>query len=141
MVLLTVPFDPDRRRRAERLPTAGMLAVLGCLVVLCAGLAIAFSGNAISNLGRGMASGAVHGTFLLAGWMIAGRQLVCLTPVIHAAVVVCVASVATVASAWGALLYLAPPVILLAGGTRHLALRNIGLTLSAGVRNIALGLA
>jgi len=141
MVLLTVPFDPNRRRRVERLPRTGMLAVLGCLILLCAGMVLGFSDNAISNLGRGMASGAVHGTFLIAGWIIAGRQIVCLTPVIHGAAALCLASFATVWSAWGALLYLAPPMILLSEGTRHQAFRNIGLTVSSGVRSLALGLA
>ena len=118
-----------------------MLAVLGCLILLCAGMVIGFSGSAISNLGRGMASGAVHGAFLIAGGMIAGRQIVCLPPVLYGATALCIASVATAFSTWGALLYLAPPVILLSAGSRHRAFRNIGLTVSAGARSLTLGLA
>jgi hypothetical protein len=99
------------------------------------------SGGAVHDLGRGIASGAVHSVFLFAGWMIAGGSSACLAPVVHAAVILCLASITTAFTAWGALLYLVPPVILAYQGNRHGALRGIGLTVTAGVRSIALGLA
>jgi hypothetical protein len=141
MVLLTVPFDPNRTRRAPRLPRTGLLASITSLALLSAGVAMGHSGGAVHDLGRGIASGAVHSVFLFAGWMIAGGSSACLAPVVHAAVILCLASITTAFTAWGALLYLVPPVILAYQGNRHGALRGIGLTVTAGVRSIALGLA
>lgn len=141
MDLLTVPFDPNRRPRVRRLHRAGIFAALASIALLSAGLAMDIVGGAVHDLGRGMASGAVHSAFLVAGWMIAGRRPVCLAPVISSAAVLCLASITTAFTEWGALLYLAPPVILVYGGNRHAALRGIGLTLATGVRSIALGVA
>jgi len=54
---------------------------------------------------------------------------------------VCLASITTAFTAWGALLYLAPPAMLVYQGGRHANLQGMGLTVMAGVRSIALGLA
>jgi hypothetical protein len=55
-------------------PRTGLLAVLGCLILLCTGMVIGFSDSAISNLG-GSGGGMIHGTFLIAGWMIGDDRL------------------------------------------------------------------
>ena len=141
MVLLTAPFDPNRTGRAFRLPRTGLLASIASLVLLSAGVLIGHFGGAVHDLGRGIASGAVHSTFLLAGWIIAGRSPACVGPVIYAAAILCLASITTTFSAWGALLFLGPPVVLAYHGNRHASLRGIGMTVTAGVRSIALGLA
>ena len=141
MVLLTIPFDPNRARRTLRLPRTGLLASIATLALSVAGVAMGFMGGAVHDLGRGIASGAVHSAFLFAGWMIAGGSSACLAPVVYAAAILCLASITTVFTAWGALLYLVPPVILACQGGRHAALRGIGLNVTAGVRSIALGLA
>ncbi len=143
MVLLTVPFDPDRQRRVERLPRTGLLAVLGCLILLCAGLVIGFadSTDLQPGAGRWRAARSTR-AFLVAGWTLAGRQTVWPGPVVYGAAALCLASVATVWSAWGALLYLAPPLILLSEGTRQPGIRvTSALRVSSGARSLALGLA
>jgi hypothetical protein len=141
MVLLTAPFDPNRTRRAGRLPRAGLLATIASLVLSTAGVLMGLSGGVVHDLGRGMASGGVHCAFLFAGWMIARGRLTGFAPVVYSAAALCLASITAAFTAWGALLYLVPPVILLYEGHRHAALRGIGLTVAAGVRSIALGLA
>jgi hypothetical protein len=141
MVLLTTPFDPYRTRRALRLPRTGLLALIASLALSTAGVAMGYSGGAVHGLGRGIASGAVHSAFLFAGWMIAGGSSACLVSVVYAASVLCLASITSVFTAWGALLYLLPPVILAYQGNRYASLRGIGLRVTAGARSIALGLA
>src|SRR5262249_55431843 len=116
MVLLTVPFDPNREGRVQPISRAGALVLLSCFIGVGVGLLIEYSGSPTHSLGRGLAGGAAHGALLVGGWMIAGRQLVCLLPVVQSAVVLCLASVMTMFSAWCAVLYLAPPVILLLQG-------------------------
>jgi len=141
MVLLTAPFDPSRTGRALRLPRTGLFASIASLTLLGAGVLMGYSDGLVHDLGRGIASGAVHGTFLFAGWMIAGGSSACLAPVIYAAAILCLASIATAFTTWGALLYLAAPAILVSQGKRHASLRGIGLTVTAGIRGLALGLA
>jgi len=100
-----------------------------------------YSGGVARDLGRGIASGAAHSMLLFAGWVIAGGSSACLALVIYAAAILSLASIATTFTVWGALLYLAPLVILAYHGNRHANLRGIGLTVTAGVRSIALGFA
>src|SRR5262249_35028601 len=101
MVLLTIPFDPNRTRRAVRLPRPGLFALIVSLALAGAGIVMGYSDGAVHDLGRGMASGAVHSALLFAGWMIAGGSGACLAPVVYAAVILCLASIATGFTAWG----------------------------------------
>ena len=104
MVLLTAPFDPNRTGRALRLPRTGLVATIASLAVLSAGVLMWYSGGVARDLGRGIASGAAHSTLLFAGWVIAGGSSACLALVIYAAAILCLASIATTFTVWGALL-------------------------------------
>src|SRR5262249_30434009 len=141
VVLLATPFDPNRTRRAPRLRRPGLLALIVSLALSGVGVVMGYSDGAVHDFGRGMASGAVHSALLFAGWMITGGSGPCLALVVYAAAILCLASIATGFTAWGALLYLVPPVILVYQGSRYASLRGIGLTVTTGVRSIALGLA
>jgi hypothetical protein len=133
MVLLSAPFDPGARR-VERLPRSGV--VVAIVALLAAGLGM----EMLREFGWGIARGAVHAAFLVGGWTIAVRRPACLAPVLHSAAALFMASVATAFTAWGAVLYLLPPVILVHGGVRHSALRGIGLGTSTDLRSLGLGL-
>ena len=141
MMLLNAPFDPGRAPRVEPLPWSGVLAATAVLAALAIGLGLEMTDGALREVGKGMARGAAHGAFLVGGWIIAARRSVCLAPVLHAATALFVASVASTFNAWGALLYLLPPLVLLSEGIRHGALRGIGLRATAGLRSLGLGLA
>jgi hypothetical protein len=141
MVLLSVPFDPSRVRGVEGVHWSGVLAATVALALLAAGLAMETASGALREFGRETASGAVHGVFLVAGWIIAVRRPTSLAPVLHAAVALFMASVANALTGWGALLYLLPPVILVSEGVRDGALRGIGLRATASLRSLGLGLA
>jgi CAAX prenyl protease-like protein len=141
MVLLRAPFDPGRARRVEPLPWSGVLAATTALAALAVGLGMATADGALRQVGQAMARGAVHGAFLVGGWIIAGRRPACLAPVLHSAGTLFMASVASTFTDWGALLYLLSPVFLLSEGVRHDALRGIGLRVATRPRSLALGLA
>jgi len=141
MVLLNAPFDPGGARRVEPMPRAGVLAAAAVLAALAIGLAMEMADGALREVGQGIARGAAHGAFLVGGWIVAARRPACLVPVLHAAGALFAASVASTVNAWGALLYLLPPVILLSEGVRHEALRGIGLGATASLRSLAIGLA
>ena len=141
MMLLSAPYDPGRARGVERLHRSGVLAAAAVLGLLAAGLGMEIAGGALRELGQGMARGAVHGAFLVAGWIIAVRRPACLAPVLHSAAALFLASVGSALASWGALLYVLSPVILVSGGLRHGALQGIGLRATASLRSLALGLA
>jgi hypothetical protein len=141
MVLLSAPFDPCPTRRVVPLCRSRVLAVTGALALTGAGLVIQRVGGALSDVGQGAANAAVHGGFLAAGWLITVPPPAWPGPVIHSAGALLLASVTSRFSAWGALLYLLPPVLLLREGVRHPALRGIGLGSTGGLRHLALGLA
>jgi hypothetical protein len=140
VVLLSAPFDPIRTR-SDRLPSSGVLVGAGVLVLLAAGLGMEMADGPVRELGRGMARGALHGAFLVLGWIVAVRSPACLVPVFHSAAALGFASVATAFTAWGAALYLLPPLLLIGEGVRHGVLRSIGLRGTASLRSLALGLA
>ena len=141
MVLLGAPYDPGRAPGAERLHRPGVLAAAAALGLLAAGLGLEVASGALREFGQGMARGAVHGAFLVAGWIIAVRRPACLAPVLLSAAALFLASVGSAFSAWGAMLYVLSPVILVSGGLRHDALRGVGLRATASLRSLALGLA
>jgi hypothetical protein len=141
MLLLSAPFDPGKTRRLERPHWAGVLAAIAALASLAAGLGMATADGTLRQVGQGIARGSVHGAFLVAGWIVAEGRPECFGAVLHSAVALFVASIASAFSAWGAVLYLLPPVILLSEGVRHDALRAIGLRATAGLRSVVLGLA
>ena len=140
MVLLSAPFDRGRTR-PERFPSPGLALGAGVLVLLAVGLGMETTTGAVRDLGQGMARGALQGGFLVLGWMVAVRSPACLVPVLHSAAALGIASVASAFTAWGAVLYLLPPAVLVYEGTRHGALRGIGLRATASLRSLALGFA
>src|SRR5262245_29856170 len=119
MLLLSAPFDPDRVRPVARPNWSGVLAVTATLATLAAGLGMEMADGVLHGIGEGIARGAAHGLFLVAGWIIAEGRADSLRPIVHSAAALFTASVASTFTTWGTLLYLAPPVILLTEGGQH----------------------
>ncbi|HXJ82427.1 MAG TPA: hypothetical protein VMS64_27550 [Candidatus Methylomirabilis sp.] len=140
MRLLSVPFDPGRARSVERPRWSGVVTASAVVAVLGAGLAMEAAHGDLRHIGQGIARGAVHAAFLVAGWIIAVSRQDCLGPVVRAAASLFVASIASTFSLWGALLYLLPPLMLLSEGVRREALRHVGLCATARLRSVVLGL-
>ncbi len=142
MMLLSAPFDPYSPRRGETLWAPSLLAATAATALLCIGLAMEMLDGALRGFGLGVASAAVHGGFLAIGWIVAvGERRAWRGPVFRLAAVLLLASVASRFTAWGGLLYLLVPVLVLHEGRQLPVLRGIGLTLTAGLKPIALGLA
>lgn len=141
MVLLSAPFDPFPPRRVEPLWRSGAQAGTGVLALIAAGVATQKLGGALSDVGQGVASAAVHAGLLAAGWIIAVRRPIWQGPVINWAGALLLASVMSRFIASGSLLYLLPPVLVLRGGGGDSALRGLGLGATPGLRHVALGLA
>ncbi len=141
MVLLSAPFDPHAIRRVESVRRSAILAASATLALMATGLAMGMSGGWLRDIWQGVASGAVHGGFLAAGWIIAVRRSAWLAPVIPSGAALLLASVTSRFSEWGALLYVLPPVLLVREGVRHSAVRGMGVSAPAGLRHVALGLA
>lgn len=143
MVLLSVPFEPHQARRPAVLWAPGLLTATTALAVVAICLAIeTFPDETLRAIAGGVAGGAVHSGFLAMGWIVAvGRTPTWKGPVARLAGILFVASVAGRLSPWGALIYLLPPILALREGGRHPALRGMGVTLPAGGKPIALGLA
>jgi hypothetical protein len=141
MVLLSAPFDPGRSRPVEPLPVAGGLATGAVLVALAVGLAMELADDGLREVGQGVVRGAMHGAFLVGGWIVAGGRRACLPPVLLAATVVLTASIASTFTPWSASIFLLVPVLLVSGGARHEELRAIGLRAKASFRSLGVGLA
>jgi hypothetical protein len=141
MMLLSAPFDPFAAGRVDSLWRSGFQAGTAALALIAGGLAIERLGGALSGVGQGVASGAVHGGLLAAGWIIAVRRPIWRRPVIHWAGALLLASVMSRFIALGSLLYLLPPVLVLREGVRDSALRGLGVDATVGLRHAALGLA
>ena len=141
MVLLSAPFDPCPTRRVGPVRRSGILAATATLGLIAIGLAMEMRGGWLRDIGQGVASAAVHGGFLAAGWIIAVRPSAWHAPMIHSGGVLLLASVTSRFSAWGALLYVLSPVLLVREGVRYSAVRAMGLGAAAGLRHVVLGLA
>src|SRR5262249_58619596 len=87
MVLLTVPFDPNREGRVQPISRAGALVLLSCFIGVGVGLLIEYSGSPTRSLGRGLAGGAGPRGPPLRGGVVAGRQRVFPFPLLPTAVV------------------------------------------------------
>jgi len=111
------------------------------LALIAAGLVAEISGALPGHVGRGVASAAVHGGFLAAGWMMATDRAPWHGPLLWSMGALAAASVASRVTEWGALLYLLPPAVLLRSGRQCRELRAIGWRATAGLRHAALGLA
>ena len=141
MALLSAPFDPRAARRVESVRRSAILAVSATLALMATGLAMGMPGGGLHDIGQGVASAAVHGGFLAAGWIIALQRSAWLAPMIRSGAALLLASVTSRFSEWGALLYVLSPVLLVREGLRHSAVRGIGVSAPAGLRHVALGLA
>lgn len=141
MMLLSAPFDPCPTRCAEPLRGSGVLAATAALALMATGLAMEMQGGALGDIGRGVAAAAVHSGFLAEGWILAARRPPWRGPVIQWAGSLLLASVASRFSAWGAVLYLLPPILVLRQGGRYSALRGIGVSATAALHHVALGFA
>src|SRR5512135_482609 len=93
MVLLSTPFDPFQTRRVEPVCRSGAQAGIAAVALIAGGLALGKLGGALSDVGQGVASAAVHGGLLAAGWIIAVRRPIWQGPVISWAGALLLASV------------------------------------------------
>ena len=140
MVLLTAPFDPSAARRGDGPWAASLLATAVALALLAVGLAMEMVDVGLRGVGRAVASAAVHGGFLAIGWIVAASDRPTWRgPVLRLALVLLLASVTSRFTAWGGLLYLLLPFLLVREGSQHCALRGIGLGLTAGLKPIVIG--
>ena len=140
-MLLTVPFDPDRGSGLST-PPSGQASSRRCRARAPERSALRWTSCAVPCARSRTRDGERRGPRRVSRRRMdhcGGRRTVCLARRSRSAAAAFRASVASAFTAWGALLYLAPPVILLSEGSRHETLRAIGLTAGAGVRSIALG--
>jgi hypothetical protein len=143
MVLLSVPFDSSQARRQSVPWSAGLVTVAATTAVVGGALAVEMlCGGWLGAIGRAVAGAAMHTGFLTLGWiMVFGRFPSWGGPIFWSAAVLLLASVTSRFTVWGSLLYLILPGLLLHAGARHPALRDMGVSLKAGLKPIALGLA
>ena len=140
MIALESPFDPSAVRPRERPGRAWVYGGGFVLALVAFGVALEASGGALGNLGRALASGAVHAGFAGAGWVIAAGGGAPWGPASRLAASLVLASVAAWWSAWGALLYLLPPTLLVWEGRRFPVLSAVGLGARPPLRYLPLGL-
>ena len=142
MVLLSVPFEPHQVRRPPAFWLPGLLTGAAALAIIAICLAIETLPDArLRAIAGGVAGAAVHAGFLAMGWIAAvGRTPTWKGLVARLAGVLLLASVASRFTAWGALVYLLPPILVLREGGQDTALRAMGVTLPADRTSIAVGL-
>ena len=142
MVLLRAPFWPYRARGAATPWTPGLLAGGIAAALALSGWTVGRLGGWPGGLGLAVASAATHAGLLVVAWSIAvGNPPRWTAPSLRIAAVLFLASVASRVSAWGAVLYLGVPPLLLCEGRRAPGLDQIGLGLNAGLKAVVLGLA
>jgi hypothetical protein len=127
MRLLSAPFEPGAA--APPRPTFRTAALVALLAALGAGGGLAGTRLAVlpAALGPAVASGAVHGGLLAIGWLVATEAAAgwC-GPVARLAMAALLASLVARIEPWGALGFLAVPVILLVEAHGAPALRAVG---------------
>jgi hypothetical protein len=142
MMLVSVAFDSSRPRRDG--VRWGPPVVAGSVAAALAGVAVGAESLELlpRGLGRGVAGAAIHGGFLAIGWMVgAGECSGWKGPVTGTAGILFLASLSARFTAWGGLLYLLAPVLLVRRASRVPALRDIGVRLGTGLAPVGLGLA
>ena len=140
-MLLSVPFD-SCREHSDRIRWAPTL-LAGTVAAALGGLALgAETLNLIPRgLGTALAAASIHGGFLAVGWILGAGDLSGWRPVLLAAGTLFLASVSARFTAWGGLLYLLVPIIVVHGAMRVPALRDIGVALRTAPASIVLGVA
>jgi hypothetical protein len=141
MMLLSVPFDACRAH-GDRIPWAPTLLALAMAAAL-AGLALGAETLDLipPALGRALAAASIHAGFIAIGWILGTGDPSEWGSVWSAAGLLFLASVLARFTAWGGLLYLLVPVVVVRGAIRITALQDIGVTLRAGAASIMLGIA
>jgi hypothetical protein len=141
MILLSSEFNPAAPRPVVPLRRTWILSGAVVFTAVAASLASETALAGRDGLGRDVASGVVHGGFLVSGWVLISDRAALSGPVVCAAVGVLLASVAAWLSPWGAVLYLLPPIFLVRGGRRCETLRRAGVDTTAGGPYLVAGLA
>jgi hypothetical protein len=131
MLLLRAPFEPApaaTRPRARALAQVGIATGLGVAL----GLALDVANAGPAGLGHAVAAGAVHGGLIALGWLVAvGAARGWAGPVTRLAVAAVLASLAARLTPWGALGFLAMPLLLVSEARGREDMRGIGV---AGAR-------
>lgn len=144
MLLLGTPFDAHRAADASApaRPLRSVAAAMLALLLLGAGLET-WDGLAL-DLARALQTATIHGGFVALGLIIAlGGRAGWRGPALRLATALFVAALATRWSAWGSVLYLLAPVLLIRESLWQPALRGIGLARPerrhAGLVGLAIG--
>jgi hypothetical protein len=138
MLLLSAAFDPARVRRRPALARPCVVAAGAAIVLGSIGLTMETIGA--PAVGRGIAATGAHVGFLAVGWIVAdGGRPASLGPLFRIGAFLLAACVASRITAWGALLYLIPPLCLFRESRRHAVLRDIGAGVIPGPKALALG--
>jgi hypothetical protein len=141
MRLLSAPFDPTAA--APPRPALPALARAGGVAAVAVGLgALAeVSGVGPAGLGRALAMSAMHAGLIGLGWVLATDAAPGWAwPVLRLGAAMALASVAAHLVPWGALAFVAVPVLLLIEAHRRPALRALGL-MACRRRHVLAGLA
>jgi hypothetical protein len=126
MRLLSAPFEPGALAPPRGVARAYGEVAGAVALLAAAGLALEWAGMA--QLGRALASGAVHGGLLALGWLLATDAAAGWTgPVVRLGATLLLASVTTRLHPLGALAFLLMPGLLLLEAWRQPQLRAIGL--------------
>jgi hypothetical protein len=141
MILLGAPFYPRAVRCPESTGTIWLAAVALAVALIAIGAGVELHGGAGRDLGRAVASAGIHSGMLAAGWFITVGRSGPWVPLAWVTGSLCLASIATWWSAWGAVCYALPPLLLARQGARLPGLRRIGMDLAAGRRYLPHGLA
>src|SRR5262249_15409842 len=140
MQLLSAAFEPGRA--GPRQPLAAPCLVVATVAIAVAALGLAMDRAVPVGIGRGIATAAVHGAFLTAGWIIAsGGRPHSLSPLYRLGSILLAAGVTSHVSRWGGVLYSLLPLFPDREARRHAALRAIGAGVNPAPKALALGVA
>jgi hypothetical protein len=128
MLLLSAPFESAAARPPWLPLRACLLTGMVALLVVSTGIALDLLGARPTGLGRGLASGAVHGGLIALGWLAAtgvGRDWV--GPAVRVGAAVALASMAARLGPWGALGFLLVPGLVLLEAWGRPEMRAMGM--------------
>jgi hypothetical protein len=138
MWLLSAPIEPERRPWADGTVPPCLLALTAGVTLIAAALSIEAAEG--GELGRAVASAAVHSTFFALGWIVAtGGARGWIRPSLAVTAVLVAASLLSRPSPWGALTYVLVPLTVLRCGRGRVEIRRMGLAAPASIVSVVVG--